>query len=102
MPFDSESARKYGKLGNEAKRTRRTQWENIVGWLAGRGGEAFLQKLENLSVGAEMTREEKEFIGHYKDLLEYHQPKLSRQELGGVGGGPIQINAVKYGDNDSA
>jgi len=34
--------------------------------------------------------------------LEYHQPKLSRQELGGIGGGAIQLNTVKYGDNDSA
>ena len=100
MPF--QKGNKLGSMNKGKKSVKTQQWENIVGWLAGKGGEAFLEKLHTLSVGAEMTREEKEFIGHYKDLLEYHQPKLSRQELGGIGGGAIQLNTVKYGDNDSA
>jgi len=53
-------------------------WNNIVGWLVGDGGTKFKELINDLSNGIEITKEQKEFLGHYKDLLEYHQPKLAR------------------------
>jgi len=33
-------------------------------------------------------------VGLFLDLCEYHIPKLSRAELAGEGGGPLQVNIV--------
>lgn len=32
------------------------------------------------------------------NVLEYHVPKLARTELTGEGGGPLQVNIVRYSD----
>jgi hypothetical protein len=74
-------------------------WNNIVGWLVGDGGHRFKEILGTISTGGEVTKEEKEFLGHYKDLLEYHQPKLARTEITGEGGGPLQIQPISYAHN---
>jgi len=77
---------KGNKLGEKSRgvpKAKTEQWNNIVGWLVGDGGSSFKDKIKALSEGKEMTKEEKEFIQHYKDLLEFHQPKLSRVENNG-------------------
>lgn len=77
---------KGNKLGEKSRgvpKAKTEQWNNIVGWLVGDGGTSFKDKIKALSEGKEMTKEEKEFIQHYKDLLEFHQPKLSRVENNG-------------------
>lgn len=56
-----------------------TQWNNLVGWLVGYGGLQFNEAMEKLANGEDIPKPQKEFIEHYKDLLEYHQPKLARQ-----------------------
>ena len=84
MPFEKGNKVASTKKGMKYAKTQ--AWENIVGWLIGDGGEAFKKKIESLSNGAEITKEEKEFLQHYKDLLEYHQPKLARTELTGKDG----------------
>jgi hypothetical protein len=98
MPFE-----KGNKLAtvNKGKSKPKTQaWENIVGWLVGDGGQAFKNKIEALSVGAELTKEEKEFIGHYKDLLEFHQPKLARNDDSLNVKGNVTVESVSYGDKN--
>lgn len=104
MPFDKESAKKYGAMGGKAPKAKTHQWENLVGWLTGDGGVAFKNKIASLSVGAELTKPEKEFLEHYKDLLEYHQPKLSRAEVTGKDGKdlpqPILYNALPSNDSN--
>lgn len=37
-----------------------------------------------------------------KDLAEYHIPKLSRAEVTGDGGKPIEVRIVQYGDDPPA
>jgi hypothetical protein len=32
----------------------------------------------------------------FKDLIEYHVPKLARTELTGEGGGPVQLSGTVY------
>jgi hypothetical protein len=84
MPF--EKGNKLASLQKGKPKARTQQWDNLVGWLVGDGGVAFKSKIASLSVGTELTKPEKEFLEHYKDLLEYHQPKLSRAELTGKDG----------------
>ena len=106
MTFTSESAREAGKKGGkiavERRKEKQRKLEAHLLWLAEGGDEKFHDKMVALSDGADLTKPEKEFIGHFKDLMEYHTPKLSRGEFGGIGGGAIQLKTVKYGDNDSA
>jgi len=102
MPFQKGNQEGKKNLGTKYSKTH--QWENLVGWLTGDGGVAFREKIANLAVGAELTKPEKEFLEHYKDLLEYHQPKLSRAEVTGKDGKdlpqPILFNAIPSNDSD--
>lgn len=78
MPFQ-----KGNKLGTKLKgkpKPRVQQWDNIVGWLIGDGGLQFKQGLRELSEGKDIPKPKKEFLQHYKDLLEFHQPKLARND----------------------
>jgi len=34
----------------------------------------------------------------FKDLLEYHVPKLARTELTGKDGGPLSVGVIKFSD----
>jgi len=78
MPF--QKGNKLGTKNKGVPKTKEQQWQNIVGWLVGDGGQAFLNKLKRLSIGKELKPPEREFLEHFKDLLEYHQPKLARTE----------------------
>jgi len=98
MPFTKESAKEYGKKGGETPSGKTKAWDNIVGWLVGDGGVAFKNKLEALSVGGEITKEEKEFLEHYKDLLEFHQPKLTRADNKTELSGKINVSTIKYSE----
>lgn len=90
MPFNSETAREAGRKGglqriqNENEKKRKLDQHLL--WLAEGGAEKMHEKMVALSNGAEITKPEKEFIQHYKDLMEYHQPKLSRAEITGKDG----------------
>jgi len=89
MPFTPENAKGLGKKGGHAKHQKDLQWERTLLWLAEEGGESFRSKLKSLSQGSPITKEEKEFMLHFKDLLEYHKPKLSRTELTGKDGAEL-------------
>jgi len=102
MPFTKETAKKLGSKGGKAAKYNRTQWENVVGWLIGDGGIAFKDKIIELSKGRDLSKPEKEFLQHYKDLLEYHQPKLARTEMTGKDGGAITVNTIAYEYNNSS
>ena len=99
MPKGFQKGNKLACVQKGKPKAKTQAWNNIVGYLVGDGGMAFKQKIESLSVGAEITKEEKEFLQHYKDLLEYHQPKLARTELTGKDGKDLQIELIKYGKN---
>ena len=78
--ISKETAKELGRKGGLAKSAKQTQWENILGYLVGEGGQAFKDKLQRLSCDTDLGKAEKEFMQHYKDLLEYHQPKLARND----------------------
>lgn len=81
MPF--VKGNKLGSLQKGTKKARTQAWDNIVGWLIGDGGHEFKKKLAKLASGEELTKAEREFMDHYKDLIEFHQPKLARTEING-------------------
>jgi len=99
MPFEKGNQIQKKKKGMKYAKTQ--AWENIVGWLVGEGGHKFREKIVSLSDGGELTKEEKEFIVHYKDLLEYHQPKLSRSDVDLKSGGE-KITGFTYATPDAA
>jgi len=91
---------KGNKLASVTKgkpKPKTEQWQAIVGWLAGNGGVEFKKKLEALSVGVEITKEEDKFMQYFMDLLEYHQPKLSRREQ--TGEINIKLSKIEYLEN---
>ena len=81
MPgINKQNAKELGRKGGLAPKAKTTAWNNIVGWLIGDGGNKFKELIAKLSNGEEITKEQKEFLTHFKDLLEFHQPKLSRSD----------------------
>lgn len=98
MTFTSDSAREAGKKGGkiavERRKEKQRKLEAHLLWLAEGGAEKFHNKMEALSNGAELTKPEKEFMGHFKDLMEYHTPKLSRSELTGKDGKDLEAAPV--------
>ena len=109
MPFNSETARAAGKIGGplaaKAKVENKRKLESHLLWLAERGSDDFFEKMQTLSKGSDLTKPEKEFMVHFKDLMEYHTPKLSRSELTGKDGKdlpqPILFNALPGNNSDS-
>ncbi len=77
MPF--QKGNQLAKKGH-GEHSKRSQWNNIVGWLVGNGGEKYKKLLINQSEGVEINKEQKEFMDRYYSLLEFHQPKLARSE----------------------
>jgi len=81
MPgFTKETAKELGRKGGKTPKAKTQAWNNIVGWLVGDGGQRFKELIGKLSAGEDISKAEKEFLVHYKDLLEFHQPKLSRSD----------------------
>jgi hypothetical protein len=72
---DSETARKGGlqRVANE-----RTGVDKLLFFLKEGGSERVEMIYEKMLNGDEVTAGEAEFLKHYKDLMEYHTPKLSR------------------------
>ena len=76
--------KKGNTLGKELAgkpKAKTQQWDNIVGWLVGDGGAKYQEALDLLSNDKEISKSRKEFLDHYETLLEFHQPKLARQEV---------------------
>jgi hypothetical protein len=86
MPF--QKGNKYGALG---KGVKRTQWEALLLWLHGEGGRGYLEMLQDLKNGKELSKPQKEYMEHYEKLLEFHKPKLARTEVSGIDNQPIAI-----------
>lgn len=84
MPFQQGNKLACVQKGKPKAKTQ--QWINLVNWLVGDGGKKFKDLIKDLSDGKAIKTEQKEFLQHFKDLLEYHQPKLARQELTGKDG----------------
>ena len=76
MPFEPGNKLATSQKGNAKPKTE--AWNNIVGWLVGDGGQAYKASLEDLSKDKEISKPRKEFLEHYENLLEFHQPKLAR------------------------
>jgi len=90
MTFTKETAKELGRKGGKTPKAKTQAWNNIVGWLATDGGMTFKALLDKQSRGEDLSKPEKEFMEHYKDLLEYHRPKLSRTTVAGDKDNPIQ------------
>jgi hypothetical protein len=78
MPF--QKGNQLGKHNAHHDGNKRGQWNNIVGWLVGDGGGKYKEALGQLSQGKDIPKPQKEFLEHYETLLEFHQPKLARQQ----------------------
>lgn len=79
MPFQ-KGCKSIGGRPKGSMNIRSLQWQGIVDWLQREGGYGYLEKLKRLDEGNKLTEPEKEFLEHYEKLLEYHQPKLGRNE----------------------
>lgn len=77
MPF--EKGNKLASVQKGKPKPKVQAWNNIVGWLVGDGGQAYKASLQDLSNDKEISKPRKEFLQHYENLLEFHQPKLARQ-----------------------
>ena len=62
----------------EQKNVKTQEWETIVDWLRKDGGTKFKELILDLANDKDIGRNQREFLEHYKDLLEYHQPRLAR------------------------
>lgn len=80
MPFTKETAKALGRQGGLAPKPKSIAWDNIVGWLAGEGGHRYNELLAKQSNAIELSDPEREFMDRYYTLLEFHQPKLARNE----------------------
>jgi len=92
MPFlkgNKEASKQKGK-----PKAKTEAWNHIVGWLVGDGGIKFKKILQDLSMGVKVSREEKEFLTHFKDLLEFYQPKLSRKTIVGDKESPLSLDVI--------
>jgi len=80
---DSETARKGGlqRVANERKGV-----EKLLTFLKEGGSERVEELYKRMLDDQELTKGELEFLRHYKDLMEYHTPKLSRAILTGENG----------------
>ncbi len=106
MTFTSESGREAGKKGGriaaERRKEKQRKLEAHLLWLAEGGADQFFSKMQTLSKGDDLTKPEKEFMGHFKDLMEYHTPKLSRSELTGKDGKDLIVAPISYKDADDS
>ena len=92
MPF--QKGNKLATVQKGKPKAKTQAWKNIVSWLVGSGGIKFKDLIEKLSLGEEISKEEEKFLQHFKDLLEYHQPKLARTEVTGKNGKPFTVNNI--------
>lgn len=99
MPFQKGNKLACNQRGGTKPKTE--AWNNIVGWLIGKGGERYLELMVALSNGKKITKEEKEFMDRYETLLEFHAPKLARAEVTGRDGGAITIQTINYANAQS-
>lgn len=76
-----EKGNKLATVQKGKPKARTQQWDNIVGWLVGEGGCAYKELIAKLAAGEETKKPQKEFMDRFEGLLEYHQPKLARQEV---------------------
>ena len=79
MPF--QKGNKLATVNKGQIKPKTQAWDNIVGWLVGEGGDAYRESLAKLSTDKEISKPRKEFLEHYETLLEFHQPKLARQQI---------------------
>lgn len=79
MPF--QKGNQLGKANADPAHNKRGQWNNIVGWLVGDGGNAYKELIAKQAAGEEIKKPQQEFMDRFEGLLEYHQPKLARQEV---------------------
>lgn len=80
--FTSETTewQRKGGLAKAAKYDK--QWNDLVMYLAGDCGASVKEKIAALSNGEELSEPEHQFLSYWLQLLEYHKPKLARNEGG--------------------
>lgn len=91
MPF--EKGHKHGKgrvKGSTNKKTE--QWNKFAEWFMSEGMERLQEEMSKL--------EGKDFVKEVKDLMEYFQPKLSRQEIKAEVENKNEIDLSKYKTED--
>ena len=85
--ISKKNAKEIGRTGGlQAAANRRSGVDKLLGFLKEGGSERVESLYQRMLNDEELTKGELEFLRHYKDLMEYHTPKLSRTELTGKGG----------------
>jgi hypothetical protein len=105
-PINKQTASEYGKLGVKVREeNKRLGVERLMTFLRDGGSQRVEELFERMLKDQELTKGELEFLKHYKDLMEYHTPKLSRTELTGKGGMELfpreQAKKLLNGSNES-
>lgn len=91
-PINKETASEYGKLGVKIREeNKRRGVESLLAFLKEGGSDRVEELYRRMLNDEELTKGELEFLKHYKDLMEYHTPKLSRSELTGKDGKELGI-----------
>jgi len=100
MTITKETAKELGRKGGKtAAANRRAGIDALLQFEMQGGAQHMLAIREKQLRGEKLTDAEEGFKKDYKDLMEYHTPKLARQELTGKDGkelpAPILAGVLK-------
>ena len=87
MPFTSASASEAGKKSGK----KRTEWASFGIYLTQKGTVEAMDIIQRLMRGEKVNRNQIQGLNHFKDLLEYFKPKLTRTELKQTGNNQLII-----------
>ena len=76
MGFTKENAKQLGSMGGHASKRKLLAWDSLGEYLIAEGAPAVVEIMKTLKTEGET----KEFIAHFKDILEYFKPKRARED----------------------
>ncbi len=91
MPFEKGHVKSGGRAKG-TKNEKTAQWDKFRDFMMNSGLERFEQEMQTL--------EGKDYVVCMKDMMEFFQPKLARNELTGKDGGDLTIQVIDYKKHD--
>jgi hypothetical protein len=99
--ISKETAAELGRQGGiQARENRRRGVESLLAFLREGGSDRVEELYQRMLNDEELTKGEREFLTHYKDLMEYHTPKLTRVTGGTKDESKIELT-IKYDTGNS-
>jgi hypothetical protein len=90
--INKKNAKEIGRLGGlQAAANRRLGVDKLFEFMKEGGSDKANELLMKLANGEDLTAPQLEFLKQYKDLLEYHKPKLARVEQSGEIDNKIEV-----------